>query len=426
VHADPPTPIHEQAAHVLTLEAAIDWALQNNPELAVARKQRGIAESGVVIARTYPFNPVAGSAVMAIGGPADAAITNRVFNQNTLTQDVEVRGQGKMRRAAASAALSRVEWEIAAQEQHLAVRTMRAFMGHIYQQEKLRVLDEFIRLQEQTTAKVKALVDQGKLRAADLVLARSDEMEARAQRGPRLNQAIAAWHDLRGILGVRTEMLSFAGRLSSFAPDGGVEEWTQVADSRRPDLHASDMAYQEADQRERLEIANRFGNPQIGLKTEYNETRIYFTGGTVQFPLPVFNTRRGEIMQRQAEKAKAFADRQRLEIQIHQQVLAARDRLQQAKTSVQLFESEILPTVRQARDTVDKLFVQGEPGVDLLRSSEMHRRVLRAEDGYLDALWELSQTRTDLAAAVGDFTVAIEEPTPCAALGPPQPAASGP
>src|SRR5947209_9030995 len=136
LRADSPSTIPEQAAQVLTLETAIAWALRHNPELEVARRQRGIAESGIVIARTYPFNPVAATAVMAIGGPGDAGITNRVFNQNTLTQEVEVRGQGSIRRTAAAAALSRVEWEVATQEQQMAVRTMRAFLAYVYQQEK--------------------------------------------------------------------------------------------------------------------------------------------------------------------------------------------------------------------------------------------------------------------------------------------------
>jgi outer membrane protein TolC len=423
---DSPPAIQSQPVHVLTLETAIGWALQNNPDLAAARKQRGIAESGVVIAQTYPFNPVAYTAIMAIGGPADAGITNRVFNQNTLTQEVEMRGQGKLRRAVAAAVLSRVEWEIATLEQQLAVRTMRTFTAYIYQQEKLRLLDSMIHLQTQSAAKVKLLVQQGKLRAGDLLLARSDDMEARALRGPRLNQVIATWHDLRSLLGVQTEFLSVTGRLPLYTPAGDVEGWMRFADTRRPDLRAADTTYQESEQRERLEFANRFGNPIIGLKTEYNETRIYFTGGTIQFPIPVFNTRRGEILQRQAEKAKAMADRHRLQVQVHQQVLAAVERLLQAQKSVQLFETEILPTVHQATADVDKLFAQGELGVDFLRWSEVQRRALRAEDSYLDALWELNQTRADLALAVGDFTAVISEPAPEATLGLPQPAASVP
>jgi hypothetical protein len=40
--------------------------------------------------------------------------------------------------------------------------------------------------------------------------------------------------------------------------------------------------------------------------------------------------------------------------------------------------------------------------VDVLRVIDVHRKLLRARDGYLDTLWELRQAQADLAAALGD------------------------
>jgi outer membrane protein TolC len=205
----------------------------------------------------------------------------------------------------------------------------------------------------------------------------------------------------------------------------------QFALQSRPDLQALELLYAEAEQRERLEIANRFGNPSFGAKTEYNESSVTFVGATVQFPIPVFNSRRGEVLQRQAEKAKVLMDRRRLVMQIHQDVLAALDRLHEAQKWVRSFESDILPTLRKTLDAFDQLFAQGEPGVDVLRLIEVRRRYLRARDGLLDAQWEWSQARADLAAAIGDFTLATETapvqpmlgapldvpPAPCPARG---------
>jgi len=417
--ADPPAAPRENPAPPLTLEQAVAWAVKNNPDLAVFRAQRGIAEAGVVIARTYPFNPIWTSTVMGDGGPASAGITNRVFNQHTFTQEVEVRGQCKIRREVAAAVLSRTEWEIATQEQLIAVRTVRAFFTYLYRQEKLRLLEEMIRQMEQTSEKVKRLVDQGKLRTADLLLARSDEMEVRSQRGSRETLAVTAWHDLRRLLGVQKEILEVHGRLPAAAPEGGAERWAPLALEKRADLQALTMAYQEAEQRERLEVANRFGNPVIGSKVEYNETRVDFIGGTLSFSVPFFNTRRGEIHQRQAEKSRVLADKQRLEIQINQDVLAARDRLQAARNWTSSFETDVLPALRKTMEGFDQLFAQGEPSVDVLRLIDVQRRYLRARDSYLDAQWELSQARADLAAAVGDFLVAAED----SCLAPAQPSA---
>ena len=419
VWADPARISGQEPAHTLTLEQSIRWALQNNPELTVFRAQRGIAAAGIVIGRTYPFNPVLTAQVLGDNGPASAGITNHVFNQNQYMQEIECRGQARIRRELASATLSRVEWEIAAQEQQLAVRAIRAFYGYIYQHEKLHLLDETIRLQEETVDKVKRLVDQGKLRTADLMLARSDAMETRAQRGPRQSQAILAWHDLRRVLGVQKEMVRVHGQLPTRMPEGVPDQWAKIALQTRPELRAVQIAYVEAEHREQLEIANRFGNPMIGAKSEYNETQVTFVGAVVQFSLPWHNTRRGEILQRQAEKTRVLMDRKRLEIQINQDVLAAMDRLRQAGKWVDSFD-EILPALRTMMDAFDRLFTQGEPGVDVLRLIDVRRRYLRSRDSYLDALWELNQGRADLAAAVGDFILATIPPCPQPRLGPPE------
>src|SRR6516162_3809901 len=159
--ADPPP----ADAEILTAETAVASALQHNPELAVARKQRGIAQANVVIARTYPFNPLFTSLTLAARGND---VVNHTFTENYIRIDVEMRGQMRIRKAAAAAALSRTESEIAAQELSVAVRTLRAFTAFIYRQDKMRLLEDTIKLQDQTVQKVKLLADQGKLKAADL------------------------------------------------------------------------------------------------------------------------------------------------------------------------------------------------------------------------------------------------------------------
>ncbi len=91
--ADKPAPSTPAAVPVptLTLDEAVRYALENNPELAAVRQQRGIAEAGVVIARAYPFNPVWEGMTRAANGPAEAGITNRIVNEHKVSIDVELR-----------------------------------------------------------------------------------------------------------------------------------------------------------------------------------------------------------------------------------------------------------------------------------------------------------------------------------------------
>src|SRR5205807_9933596 len=127
-------PAAEPAAQVLTLDAAVRWALVNSPELAALRQQHGIAAAAVVIADTYPYNPVLESKIRSASGPESASVTNQLSQEHKVFLDVQIRHQGKYRRQGAAAALSRTDWEIAAQEVALAVRVERAFGTVLYYQ----------------------------------------------------------------------------------------------------------------------------------------------------------------------------------------------------------------------------------------------------------------------------------------------------
>lgn len=412
--ADPPS-AQPPAPPVLSVDAALRWGLTHNPDLAFFRTQRGIATAGVVIARTYPFNPVWQSFVLGVTGPTDSGISNRVFNEHVFRLDLEIRGQGKHRREAANAALSRTELEIAFQEVTLGVRVARAFDTFLYRREKLRLLDETLRLLEQTLTQVERLFEQGKVHRADVMLARGDIAEARAGRGPYQAALVAAWNELYRAVGGQGEAFDIQGTLETALPPLDEAALTALALQTRPDLHAREMAVREAEARLRFEVANRFGNPSLGPAYEYNETRDHFIGGWLVWQLPVFNTRKGEILQRQAERERAVVDQRRVEVQIRQDVQAALGRLDQARKWVETFRTQTLPTLRETLAAFDRFFAEGEPGVDVSRLIDSRRRVLRAREGYLDALWELSQARADLAAAVADLGLVGLAPPPAEA-----------
>ena len=54
--------------HLALLPEDVRFAVESNPLLAAIREQRGVAAAGVVIARTYPFNPLLQSFVLGDGG----------------------------------------------------------------------------------------------------------------------------------------------------------------------------------------------------------------------------------------------------------------------------------------------------------------------------------------------------------------------
>ncbi len=90
----------------------------------------------------------------------------------------------------AQAALTRTEWEIATQEVLVGIQVARAFDTVLYRQEKLRVQEELLHLQEQVMGKVEPLVQQGHLPRTELMLAKADLIDAR----PRwVRRAVNSW-----------------------------------------------------------------------------------------------------------------------------------------------------------------------------------------------------------------------------------------
>jgi cobalt-zinc-cadmium efflux system outer membrane protein len=119
-------------------------------------------------------------------------------------------------------------------------------------------------------------------------------------------------------------------------------------------------------------------------------------------PIPVLNKHQGEILQREAERSRAALELRQAEIQVRQQVEIALDRLDGATAWVREYQDETLPTLRALLEQMERLFAQNDPGTDVLRLVDLRRKLLKARDGYLDALWDVSQARADLAAALGD------------------------
>src|SRR5262249_10869177 len=151
-------------------------------------------------------------------GPPASGVTNHFFQEHVLRLDLELRGQGTYRRAAAGAALSRAEWDVASQEVTVAVATIRAFNAVLYRDDKQRVLEGTVRLNEKLVAEVPRLVRLGRLRAADLVLARTEADAARALRGQGKLALDVARAELRRQLGIIDDTFVLRGSIGVEPP----------------------------------------------------------------------------------------------------------------------------------------------------------------------------------------------------------------
>jgi cobalt-zinc-cadmium efflux system outer membrane protein len=403
-------PAVEDTPGPLSADAAIRWALQYNPEIAALRQQRGIAAAGVVIARTYPFNPIWDATVSAAMGPEVAGITNVVPITSAVKLELELRHQRRIREQAAAAALSRTEWEVANQELTLTVRVLRAFDTVVYRFRKRQVALYAVDLNQKAAQQVEEFAKLGNkgVTAVDVQVIKAEVQGARGQLPPATTALVTAWQDLYKALGLTRGSFDLLGGFEvPQRVEDDADQLLQAAKERRPDLRAHQLAVNEADARVRLEKANRFGNPAIGDYTEVTESRGTFVGVAFTMPLPVLNTHRGEIQQREVERTRAALELRQNEVTVEQDLRAALARLEQARRWVETYRREIVPTLEKTLKDVQTMFEERAPGADLVRLIDVQRKLVTARDLELDAIYELRQALADLAAAVGDPSVAV-------------------
>ncbi len=305
---------------VLSLDATMHYALENNPALAAARQQRGIAAAKVVIADTYPFNPSLENRFQVASGPASAGITNNLPIEHILLWEVEVHHQRRYRREGAAAALSRTDWEIAAQEQALAIQVIRVYATLLYRQEKQQLVGETLRFNERLVSDVRQLVNAGKLRNADLIVAQTEVTDTQDLVSQGQESLVAARQDLFRVMGIVDAGFQVEGPLESPEEKWDAAVLTDLAQARRADLQAKRLAVAEAAANLKLAIANRRGNPVVGPAFTYDPSKVSAIGIQVNVPIPFPNRHRGEILQSEAEQAQAVLALRQAEINVRQDV----------------------------------------------------------------------------------------------------------
>jgi cobalt-zinc-cadmium efflux system outer membrane protein len=396
----------EQEIRLLSIEASVRQALANNPQLIAVREQHGIAAAGVVIARTYPFNPIYQGIYQEAHGPS-GTVTNPFPQQHQVTLEIELFHQRAYRQQEAFAALSRTDWEIAAQELGFAINAIRAFDAVLYHERTLAVAQEFVRLNQQGADQVKQLMERGSLKSGDLIVSRAEVSDVQSQVIVNQTAVTSARRDYYRALGIVDSTAQPEGTLERLSPIRETAFWLQAANDLRPDLSARMAAVREAEAAIRFQKSNRFGNPSVGPIYATNESQVTFIGAQVQVPIPILNRHDGEIRQAVSQDIQARLTVRQTEVEIWQDVTFAVAKVAETLHLVENYRQDILPSLRKGLEDTELLFRQGQGGVDILRVLDVRRKLLKAEDGYLDALLAYTTALADLAQGVGDASVAM-------------------
>jgi cobalt-zinc-cadmium efflux system outer membrane protein len=419
-------PVHSTMPFFLTLEAAIQIALERNPDLIAIRTSEPVARATHRVAKTYPFNPQFQTQVLPYTRDR-AGDDAPVSQQHVIVQTFELAHQRRFRTGAAAAGWERVRGNIRAAELTSAAQTERFFFAILYQRDLRDLARSLAELNADLVEVLERRLKAGQANNADVALARLQSQSARHRQ--RLTEAnyqtaltnlssylnleqgthvdpIGAWlqwhwksvaNALRG-----TDHESLDAQTPGFGTDQddaafGASVRRLVA--QRGDVAAARAGVAMASKNLALAEAMRRPNLQIGPLWQRDDAATEFWGIQAQMDIPIVNTGTPLVCQRRAELQQQQVTAERLEEKAVSEARAAVARYERARRLVDQSRSDFAQAMPDALKFFEDQFQAGQ--ITLLEVFAARTSLAQSRQSFLDLLNELALAAADVTQATG-------------------------
>lgn len=390
-------------AEALTIEEAIDLALENNAALRAQRQSIAMAEGEHVTARTFPNNPrleVEG----ATGTERNAGREEVRQAMAKLSQELELGGRRRLRTEIASAALKQAQWEVRDAQRELITEVLEAFYRILFLDQKHSFVEQAVGLAGQLADIAEERYRVGDSPQLDVNLARVELQNTIRERDEVARELAQEQLSLNRLLGRPLKAnVVLEGMLA--APRGALdgERLRQLALRERPDLQGRTAAVAVAEGEGALVKAERLPEVEVALIFERERTGEEVensVGASISLPLPLWNRKRGEIQAAQARVRFAELEVAALREAIGAEVAQTVAEADQLRATLQLFEETILSQSSENLELLRQAFSAGELGIvpvigeqrafmainlDYLDAQLAHRLALVALEGIVGA-----------------------------------------
>jgi cobalt-zinc-cadmium efflux system outer membrane protein len=382
-------------AQSLSLPQAIEAAFANNPDLAAARQDIGVAEGERLQAGLIP-NPVLSW---------EAEDTRRDTRTTTvmLSQALELGGKRGARIDAASRGQDAARIELERRGNELRGDVMQAFYAAARAEAGLDLAQQSLSLAERGLQVADGRARAGKLSPVEATRAQVQlaETELSVRRAQTLK---ASTHrDLARVTGaarVDFEQLHDAD-LSPGKPPLNARLLTSI--SQAAELRLAQAQIEQCEAALGSERAQRVPDLTVSVGSQYSREdreRINVVG--LSMPLPLFDRNQGNVLaaSRRADQARDL--RNATELKIRTQVQTALDQWAAASHDVEAFNALILPSAKSAVDAATRGFEMGKFG--FLEVLDAQRTLIAARSQFLDSLAMAADARVTVERIYGDLT----------------------
>lgn len=381
----------------ITLESAIQSAMQQNPVLKVYQEKVNVAQAqldGIALLS----NPELESEFI-VGEHAE-----QVYE---LTKSIELGGQRGHRKQIVKINLEKVDLELNDEIRKLKKSVTIAFYQVVLHQEKLKLAKEIIKHNQQMYEMVQFQFEAGDIPILQVGLANIQLQSARRDSATIENELQLAQLDLNELMGTPLDVPHIAsGEYDEITSVNlRLDELKSRALAHRPDLNSVRLNIQLADRTHRLAKAANIPNLNIGGIAERSSGEIGF-GVKFSIPLPVFDRNRAEIDTAKAQKHEDNAEINNLERQVIREVMAAYLSLNAAQQNLKFYDDNLLKLLNENLTLTRSAYELGE--AQFFELILIQNEFVKTRFAYLDAITLYIKALVELEAAIGTSITLVE------------------
>jgi cobalt-zinc-cadmium efflux system outer membrane protein len=385
------TPVTEPSSNI-TLTDALNLALNANPEIAVASRERVAIEGARVQAAARP-NPTV-SALLED--------TRNATRQTTilLEQPIELGDKRAIRMLAADARYDAASVSLEVKKSEIQANVTVAFYEVLAAQERLRLAQSSLDVAKQAREAVSKRVQAGKISPVEETKSRVAEASVKIEANRASSILTSARKRLTGLWGNPLPRFQIAeGQVEDIPEAMPLDNLVNMLDSS-PNIQRAKLEISTRQALANIENSKRTPDLTVSVGAKRNEELgLNQAVLGVSIPIPVFDRNQGNLQEALSRTDKAKDELTALRIQQETLLAEAYERLTSARQSVETLKLDILPGAQSAFDAATKGFEFGKFGfLDVL---DAQRTLVQAKSQYIDALLEANQAMSDIERILG-------------------------
>ncbi|MDQ0978912.1 TolC family protein [Pseudomonas synxantha] len=381
-------------AQTLTLDAALQTAFANNPDLAAAQWEIDIAQGGRQQAGLIP-NPVA-------SWDAEDTRRNSRTTSIKLSQTLELGGKRGARIELATRAQDAAALTLEQRRNVLRAEVIDSYYGALRAQERLDLAQRSMALAERGLEVANGRVSAGKSSPVEAIRAQVQVSEIRLE----LNRAQIGLSDAYRQLAARTGSAATdfeaLATQNTFAPALPAAAQLLARLEQTAELRLAELNIVQNEVSVGLEKAQRIPDLDVSIGSQYDASvreRVNLVG--VSMPIPLFNRNQGNILAASRRTDQARDLRNATELRLRTETRQALDLWQTANTEVRAFNQQVLPAAQSAVDSATRGFEMGK--FNFLDVLDAQRTLIAARTQYLTATAQATDAWVRIERIYGDL-----------------------